>query len=269
MCTIGVSRFGPDEYILFKNKDFGRPVFDDRIVVEPEMVGARGLSTWAGSDPGNDAFSGISIGANAGGLLCCDADVDTVEQGANYDKLVEIALRAGGGVTEAIAAIRGPIARRPYLGANIIMIDGLSSAVVEVRGDRIEVTMVEGPTARSNHHVKLAVAGERSASLTTEARLAAAQRRLQAAASVDDVLDLQQAHDEGSTGICSHQGRQTVYGYVLRRQSGITTLNVTQGHPCQATAKMELVLPLGDRWSEDAAADFRSGYPSAEAMLVD
>ena len=38
MCTTGVLRLGDDDYVLFKNKDFGRTHFDDRIVLERDGV---------------------------------------------------------------------------------------------------------------------------------------------------------------------------------------------------------------------------------------
>ncbi len=44
MCTIGVRRFGDDEYVLFKNKDFARNHFEDRLVVERGLFGVVGLS---------------------------------------------------------------------------------------------------------------------------------------------------------------------------------------------------------------------------------
>ena len=72
MCTTGVVRLGEDDYILFKNKDFGRTVFDDRLVVERDVFGIEGITTWAGTDPDLDQFSGFSIGANSSGLLVCD-----------------------------------------------------------------------------------------------------------------------------------------------------------------------------------------------------
>ena len=78
MCTIGALRLGEDDFVLFKNKDFGRPHFDDRIVVERDVFGVEGITTWAGSDPDRDRFSGFSIGANAAGLLACDSNVRTL-----------------------------------------------------------------------------------------------------------------------------------------------------------------------------------------------
>jgi hypothetical protein len=68
MCTTGVLRLGPADYLLFKNKDFGRSHFDDRLVVERDVFGIQGITTWAGDDPETDQFSGFSIDAVAGAV---------------------------------------------------------------------------------------------------------------------------------------------------------------------------------------------------------
>ena len=39
MCTTGVLRLGPNDYLLFKNKDFGRGHFDDRVVLDRDVFG--------------------------------------------------------------------------------------------------------------------------------------------------------------------------------------------------------------------------------------
>ena len=206
MCTTGVLRIGAGDYLLFKNKDFGRPHFDDRIVTEPGVFGVRGVSTWAGTDPDADQFSGFSIGANEHGLLCCDSNVRTLEGHANYDELTEVALRRGTDVGSAVAAITEAVESRPYLWANLIMIDDAGAAAVEVRGDRVEATALDGPTARSNHHVALKPHPEDDDTVTTQKRLASAQRRLDEASGIDDGIELQSSHDDGDTGICNHQG---------------------------------------------------------------
>ena len=266
MCTIGIHRLDEDDYVLFKNKDFGRTAFEDRIILEWGLFGVAGVSTWAGSDPALDVFSGISVGANAAGLLCCDANVQGATGQANYDELVEIALRASEGVGGAIAAIRTAVASRPYLWGNLIMIDGVGEAAVEVRDQEVAVKRLSGPTARSNHHLTLGTPGEADASGTTQSRLECAQRRVESATTVDDIFALQRAHDDGTTGICSHQGHQTVYSYVLRRRGGATTLHVTKGHPCEA-GRVDLTVPIGDRWSPSAAAEFLAAYPSNEVTI--
>lgn len=262
MCTIGVTRLAGDDYLVFKNKDFPRSSFDDEIVVEENVFGIAGVSTWSDPDPAADHFSGMSVGANAAGLLCADANVRGASALGNYDELVEIALRAGGGVAAGVAAIREALAVRPYLWCNIVMIDRSDAATLEVRGDEVVVTPVTGPTARSNHHVVLHTPRD-VASPTTESRLGAAQARLDQAKSLEDVLALQRAHDDGDTGICNHVESQTVYSYVLRRRRGGTSFCVTRGHPCHGGEAVELAVPLGDGWSEGAASSLRAGYPSA------
>ena len=180
---------GDGDYLLFKNKDFGRTHFDDRLVTEPAVFGVRGVSTWAGTDPDLDEFSGFSIGANQHGLLCCDSNVRTLQGHANYDELTEIALREGRDVGSAVAAVGRAVESRPYLWANLIMIDASGAAAVEVRGDRIEATELTAPTARSNHHVVLEPHPDDDDTVTTAKRLAAAQRRLDGGRGIDDVFE--------------------------------------------------------------------------------
>ena len=269
MCTTGVLRLGAGDYLLFKNKDFGRTHFDDRLVTEPSVFGVRGVTTWAGTDPDLDEFSGFSIGANQHGLLCCDSNVRTLEGHANYDELTEVALRRGTDVDSAVAAVQEAVESKPYLWANLIMIDAAAAAAVEVRGDRVEATALAGPTARSNHHVELKPHPDDDDTVTTQRRLASAQRRLGQAGGIDDIFILQRSHDDGDTGICNHHGYRTVYSYVLRHRGDTTALHVAQGQPCTNPDRVELTVPVGGGWSEAAAAKFRAAYPSAHAALVD
>ena len=269
MCTTGMLRLAVGDYLLFKNKDFGRTHFDDRLVTEAGVFGVRGVSTWAGTDPDLDEFSGFSIGANEHGLLCCDSNVRTIEGHANYDELTEIALREGRDVGSAVAAVGQAVESRPYLWANLIMIDQADAAAVEVRGDRIEATDLAAPTARSNHHVELKPHPGDDDTVTTERRLASAQHRLERADRIDDIFELQRSHDDGDTGICNHHLYRTVYSYVLRHKGHTTALHVAQGQPCADPERVELTVPLGKQWSPDSAARFRASYPSAYATLQD
>ena len=181
----------------------------------------QGVTTWAGTDPDLDQFSGFSIGANEHGLLCCDSNVRTLEGHANYDELTEIALRQGRDVDSAVAAVQEAVESKPYLWANLIMIDTEGAAAVEVRGDRTEMTALTGPAARSNHHIALKPHPDDDDTVTTQRRLAAAQRRLEQAAGINDIFALQRSHDDGDTGICNHQGYETVYSYVPAAPGGI------------------------------------------------
>lgn len=267
MCTTGMLRLGDDDYILFKNKDFGRAHFDDRLVVESEVFGVEGITTWAGSAPELDRFSGFSIGANQDGLLCCDSNVRTLEDHASYDDLVEIALTEGTDVASAVGAVRRAVATRPYSWGNLMMVDSSSQAAVEVRGQQVVVVQADGPTARTNHHTKLGVHPDDDDRTTTEKRLASAQRCVEAASSLADVLTLLETHDDGDTGICNHALYETVYSYVLHHQRGTTTLYVSQGHPCEKPQRLELALPLGKGWSPAAEVRFRAAYPSEHSTI--
>jgi len=265
MCTTGVTRISDDEYVLFKNKDFGRDHFDDRIVVEPEVFGVEGITTWAGADPDLDQFSGFSVGANAAGLLCCDSNVRTLADHANYDDLVEIALRRGSDVPSAVDAIRAATRRTPYLWGNLVMIDAARSVSVEVKSSQIEVVPLQPPAARSNHHVVLGANPTDDDTVTSENRRRAAQVRLEESNAIEGILALQAAHDDGETGICNHGLHRTVYSYLLVKRPGATTLHVSQGRPCESPPRVELTLPLGDRWSAQAVDGFRAAYPSTRS----
>ncbi len=263
MCTTGFLRLGPDDYLLFKNKDFGREVFDDRLVLEKDVFGVEGITTWLGTDPNLDRFSGFSIGANSSGLLACDSNVRTLPDHANYDDLVEIALREGNDVDSGIAAVQRAVAGQPYLWGNLILIDRKTQGAVEVRSRETAVIRPAGPTARANHHTKLGIHPGNDDTVTTEARMISAQKYLDQAASVEEVLELLRSHDQGGTGICNHANYTTVYSYILRRREGATTLLVRRGRPCGVNPIITLPVPFAEAWSPEAASDFLVGYPSS------
>jgi hypothetical protein len=267
MCTTGVLRFGDGSYAVFKNKDFGRSSFDDRLTLEPAVFGITGLATWAGKDVSLDRFSGFSIGVNAHGLLCCDTNVRTLPGHANYDDLVEIALRQSSDFVSAIEAVADAVASQPYHWGNLVLIDKDLAGAIEIRGDRIEVVVNDGPTIRTNHHIALGATGDDDNTTTSQLRLSSAQRRIGDVDSVDDLFGLMSSHDDGSSGICSHGTHQTVYGYVLHRAQGATTLSVVQGSPCEDTPRTVSIVPIGDSWSPAAVEDFRREYPSASSDL--
>ena len=235
------------------------------IVLEHDVFGVEGITTWAGTDPDLDRFSGFSIGANASGLLVCDSNVRTLPDHANYDDLVEIALREGTDVPSGVEAVQAAVASRPYLWGNLVLIDGSTQAAVEVRSQQTAVLSLDGPTARSNHHPELGPHPQDDDTQTSQNRRASALRDVTQASSLEDVFALLTTHDQGDTGVCNHSTYQTVYRYVLRRRPDGITLYVRQGRPCDDVPDIELTLPLGDRWSADAVEAFRSSYPSNRA----
>lgn len=65
MCTTGAKVLVPGrEFILFKNRDFKRDHFDDRLSLTDTAFGVLGLETHASLDTSHDRFSGFSIGCN-------------------------------------------------------------------------------------------------------------------------------------------------------------------------------------------------------------
>ena len=59
MCTTGAKILRPGkEYVLFKNRDFKRAHFDDKLSLSDSAFGVLGLATWDGGDPGKDQSLG-------------------------------------------------------------------------------------------------------------------------------------------------------------------------------------------------------------------
>lgn len=263
MCTTGVVRFADGSYALFKNKDFGRTHLDDRLWLDRDLFGVLGMTTWAGDDPEKDEYSGFSVGANAAGLLVCDSNVVTLDGLVNYDVMTEVALREGTDVRSAAEAVRRACAEHETSWGNLVMIDGSEAASVEIRGKETCIVPLDGPSARSNHHVVLGHHELQADTATTDKRLASAQRQVSAARTIDDLFHLLESHDDGATGVCNHTDLNTVYSYVLHRSSDRTVLHVLQGHPCAGAGRTAVAIPFGGEFSTAAAEGFLRDYPSA------
>jgi hypothetical protein len=264
MCTIGVRRFADGSYVLFKNKDFGRDRLDDRLWLDADVFGVLGMTTWDGDDPSLDSYSGFSVGANRHGLLCCDANVATLDDHVNYDVMTEVALREGTDVASAVAAVRRACERSPVSWANLVLIDADSAAGIEIRGSKAHVVAFDGPTARSNHHVVLGPHDLGQHSATSDDRLVSAQQHLDAATDLGDVLTLLGSHDTGDSGVCNHRDLTTVYSYVFHVRDGSVDLLVTQGQPCQA-ARRRLTIPWGEAFDDESVEQFLRDYPTGHA----
>ncbi len=266
MCTIGTLRITADEYVLFKNKDFILPRFSDRLVLEPDLFGPRGLETFAADASVESVFSGLSVGANRHGLLACDNNVKiTDEDHQNYDRLVETALREATNVPDAIAAITDAVAMQPSWWGNLILADPQQLAAVEVRGREVRVEQANSRIFRTNHQPLFGETSSPEDLPCSARRFASARSRLGDLHSIDDVKAMLASHDDGETGICNHGvPLTTVYSYVLHRKAGETTLHVLHGRPCDG-AWSELPVPLGARWTETSRDGFRSRYPGGSA----
>ncbi len=266
MCTIGALRVGDDEVLLFKNKDFAHARFSDRVVLDADVFGPRGLETFATDGTVESVFSGLSVGANRHGLLACVNNVlITDEHHRNYDRLVETALREAKDVDEAIAAISDAVASNPYWWGNLIVADTEQLAALEVRGQQVRVDHATSRIFRTNHQPLFGETGSPEDLPCSATRFASAQARLGDVRSVDDLKAMLASHDDGDTGICNHGvPLTTVYSYILQRNGGEMTLHIANGLPCTAQWT-ELRLPLGAGWTEERAREFRAEYPGAFA----
>lgn len=268
MCTTGALRLGDGTYLLFKNKDFGRDRFEDRLAVSAGVFGVGGISTWDRPDSSADVFSGFSIGANSHGLLCADSNVrEEPADGSNYDLLTEIALIEGRDVESAIKAVESAVRKGPYWCANLLLVDNEVVAGIDVRGNEISVEHHSDRLTRTNHHLHFGSTESDQDTTTSGPRFLSSTNRLAEATSLDDILRLQSSHDNGQTGICSHNTFPTVYSYLIHWQPDQLRLMVSKGQPCRTTDRRNLRLPLGDCWSREAEENFRSGYPSKMASI--
>jgi len=268
VCTTGALRLSDGSYLLFKNKDFGRENFEDRLDVSQEAFGVVGTPTWDREDCSTDVFSGYSIGANRHGLLCADSNVrEEPSGGANYDLLTEVALLEGRDVGSAIRAVKSAVRDGPYWCANLVLIDQQAIAGLEVRGSDISVELYDERHTRTNHHISFGATELDQDTTTSALRLRSSSSRLAEAERVEDVFDLLSSHDDGETGICSHGRFPPVYSYILHWREDQTHIFVSKGSPCSPVSQRKLLLPIGDAWSSAAEETFRSLYPSGSTFL--
>lgn len=260
MCTTGakVLRQG-SEFILFKNRDFGRSHFDDRVSLTDSAFGVLGLETWDGDDPTQDRFSGFSIGFNAH-LACCDSNGRTISGGDNYDKLVQAVVEGCTTLDQAVECARDLAAERLFCWANMLVATADGMAALEVRDRHVEVERNPAIVARANHHVCLGATPNDDDTLTTADRYQLALEGLRHVGRLDDVFPLLRTHQPGAShGICNHSGYQTVYSYVVHWHDGATTFYVHQGHPCTGGDYVAVPIVFG-------AENDLSMYPSRVIM---
>ena len=256
MCTTGAKILRPGrEFILFKNRDFKRKQFDDRVALSEDAFGALGLETWDGADPDADRFSGFSIGFNRQ-LVCCDSNVQTVPGGENYDQLVQAVVEACATIDEAVECVRALAQAQPFCWANMIVATPTGLAALEVRDRRVEVERQPAMIARANHHICFGAHPHDDDTTTTGFRYESARSGLEGVNDLDDLFSLLRSHKpDAQHSICNHGLYDTVYSYVVHVVDGATTLYVLQGHPCEGEY-VPVPIQLG-------AVNDLSAYPSA------
>lgn len=260
MCTTGAKILRPGkEFILFKNRDFRRGQFDDRIQWTDSAFGVLGLETWDGDDPASDVFSGFSIGFN-GHLACCDSNGKTVPGGANYDRLVQAVVENATTIEEAVAQVERLVHNDDFCWANMLVATPAGVAALEVRDRTVIVEHDPIVIARANHHLCGGSNEGFDDTVTTFVRYGLAAEGLQAVRSINDVFPLLRTHapDRGY-GICNHGLYETVYSYVVHWNEGATDFYVYQGHPCEGGKYTCIPVRFG------ATADL-SAYPTRQPV---
>jgi hypothetical protein len=247
-CTTGAKILHPGhEFVLFKNRDFTREHFDDRVSLTNSAFGVLGLETWDASDPTGDRLSGLSIGFNAH-LACCDSNVRTVKNGDNYDKLVQEVVENCTTVDQAVTHVHGLVANHLYCWANMIVATPREIAALEVRDHHVEVERSPGFLARANHHVCLGVTPDDDDTTTTSFRYRAAYDGLRAVKGVEEVFPILRSHQpDPQHGICNHSQYNTVYSYVVHWKDGVTIFYALQGRPCQGAEYVRLPVAFGQQ----------------------
>ena len=259
-CTIGAKILRPGaEYVMFKNKDFARESFSDRLVAEDDVFGVMGLHLPLGNSGDEDVLSGFSIGVNAAGLCACNSHVRSIEGGENYDDLTEAAVRGAEAADDACEVVADHARSGRYNWSNILIVDPNGVGVVEI-ADSSACASDPHLIARANCHLLHEDDRDRTNSRTRKDRATAL---LAAATSVEDVMQLCQSHEgeaEG-TSICAHGkgGRgNTVYSYIMHWREGELTLWVRRGPACGGDyAPVPLRFPLD-------GTGIRVAYPGCE-----
>jgi hypothetical protein len=257
MCTIGSRVLEPRrEFLLFKNRDFTRLHFDDRLRLTNNVFGALGLETWDGIDPESDRFSGLSIGFNAH-LACCDSNVRGLPHGESYDKLVEAVVEHCTTIEDAVCHVRDLVRETRFSWGNLLVATPEGVAALEIRERHVEIEHDPVFVARANHHTRLGPTPDDDDRTTTEQRYRTARQGLEAARRLEDIFPLLRTHEpDPQHSVCNHSHYNTVYSYVIHWKDGAITLYVHQGPPCDGVAYARLPIALG------GSVDL-STYPSA------
>jgi hypothetical protein len=246
MCTTGAKILNRGhEFLLFKNRDFTREYFEDRVQYDKRVFGVLGLETWDGGDPTADRFSGFSIGCNAL-LACCDSNVRMLPGAESYDVLVEHVVEKCVTVDEAVALVAGLAAERRFAWGNLIVATAHEVAALEVRDRHLQVARGQAWVTRTNHHECLGATPDDDDTTTSSYRYTAADAGLSAVGQVSDIFALLRGHTpDPQHSICNHGVYNTVYSYVIHWRDGAIMFYVHQGHPCDGRAYVHLPLAFG------------------------
>jgi predicted choloylglycine hydrolase len=234
-CTIGAKILSPgSEFLLFKNKDFRRRDFDDRLVVRKGLFAVEGARSWDGRSTDVDVFSGFSIGVNSSGLACCDSNVEMKPGAKNYDILTQEILEKCRSIDDAVNIVEKAVYAQRYSWGNIIVAAKDEVAAFQVASS-VKVFRNSNRTVRTNHHIEH---GRRQIlydkSTGSIERYEVAKRLLEKVEDVDGAFELLRSHEYGlgTSSICSHGRFNTVYAYVVHFKNDRVVFYVCRGNPC-------------------------------------
>ena len=234
-CTIGAKVLSlGSEFLLFKNKDFRRKDFDDRLVIQKGLFAVEGTQSWDDRSTDVDIFSGFSIGVNSSGLACCDSNVEMKPSAKNYDFLTQEILEKCRSVDDAANVVEKAVHTQRYSWGNIVVATKDEVATFQV-ADYVKVFRDSIQTVRTNHHIEHGrrpiLYGESTGSIE---RYEVAKRLLERVEDVDGVFEMLQSHERGlsTSSICSHGRFNTVYGYVVHFKNNRVVFYVCRGSPC-------------------------------------
>jgi len=260
-CTIGAKILSAgNEFLLFKNKDFRKKNFDDRLVIRNGVFAVEGTESWGDRSVDVDVFSGFSIAVNSSGLACCDSNVKMKPSAKNYDNLTQEIVEKCKSVDDAVNVVEKAVHAQPCSWGNIVVATKHEVATFQV-ADRVKVFRDPVQTMRTNHHIE---EGRRpivyDGAVGSIKRYEVARRLLEKVKEVDSVFDVLRSHEHGlnAFSICSHGTLTTVYGYVVHVKDNRVVFHVCRGNPC-AGKFVALSLDFDDEESLRMAGQ---AYPS-------
>lgn len=266
-CTTGAKILSRgSEFLLFKNKDFRRKNFDDRLVIRDEVFAIGGTESWGDKSVGAGVFSGFSIAVNSSGLACCDSNIKMRPGAENYDILTQKIVEKCSTIDDTVNVVEKAVHSQRYSWGNFVVATRDEVAAFQV-ADSFKVFRHSVQTVRTNHHI----AQGRRPIIYDEAvgsveRYEVARRLLRKVKDPSGIFDLLRSHEHGlnTLSICSHGRLNTVYGYVVHVKKNRVVFHVCKGNPCIGNF-VALALNFDDEESLRKAAQ---AYPSGRRPQI-
>ena len=176
-----------------------------------------------------------------------NSNVQTVDGGESYDKLVQAVVENCATIDEAVEQVRAMVRQTVFHRANMLVATPGVVAALEIRDHHVEVERNSTFVARANHHVCLGATPDDDDPDTSVFRLEKAVEMLGSVRRLEDVFPILRIHHpDAGYGICNHGVYETVYSYVVHWRDGLVTLYALQGHPCDVRDFVAMPIRLGE-----------------------